>query len=149
MHVLLRGSPLFDGVLRIAGELLEVLPHDLQEMEYPCLPDRVTIAPPREAGTIKTPTIPIYIAGVNPYLCRLAGELCQGFHVHPLHTARYLKEIIIPNIVDIRGNDAVQTGDSSSIRSDYADGMRTFEVTYACQLSADRGQEIRLGSGEY
>lgn len=42
--------------------------------------------------------IPIYIAGVNERLCRLAGELCQGFHVHPFHTARYLKELVIPNI---------------------------------------------------
>ena len=42
---------------------------------------------------------------------------------------------------------AVQSGDRSGILSDYADGMRTFELTYACQLSADQGQEIRLGSG--
>ncbi len=42
--------------------------------------------------------IPIYIAGVNEGLCRLAGETCQGFHVHAFHTARYLKELIIPNI---------------------------------------------------
>ena len=49
-------------------------------------------------GSIQTPDIPIYIAGVNEGLCRLAGELCQGFHVHPFHTIRYLKELIIPNI---------------------------------------------------
>ncbi|MBL8156248.1 MAG: TIGR03617 family F420-dependent LLM class oxidoreductase [Anaerolineae bacterium] len=42
--------------------------------------------------------IPIYIAGVNEGLCRLAGELCQGFHVHPFHTTDYLKNVIIPNI---------------------------------------------------
>jgi probable F420-dependent oxidoreductase len=42
--------------------------------------------------------IPIYIAGVNDGLCRLAGELCQGFHVHAFHTPRYLRELIIPNI---------------------------------------------------
>jgi probable F420-dependent oxidoreductase len=42
--------------------------------------------------------IPIYIAGVNEGLCRLAGELCQGFHVHPFHTVRYLKELVSPNI---------------------------------------------------
>jgi myo-inositol 2-dehydrogenase / D-chiro-inositol 1-dehydrogenase len=45
--------------------------------------------------------------------------------------------------------DAVRTGDPAQIRSDYTDGLRTFEVTYACQLSADRGQEIRLGGGAY
>jgi probable F420-dependent oxidoreductase len=43
-------------------------------------------------------SIPIYIAGVNRRMCQLAGELCQGFHVHPLHTTRYLQEIISPNI---------------------------------------------------
>lgn len=42
--------------------------------------------------------IPIFIAGVNDGLCRLAGELCQGFHVHPFHTVRYMKEVIVPNI---------------------------------------------------
>ncbi len=40
--------------------------------------------------------IPIYIAGVNTGLARLAGELCDGFHVHPFHSLRYLKEVILP-----------------------------------------------------
>jgi alkanesulfonate monooxygenase SsuD/methylene tetrahydromethanopterin reductase-like flavin-dependent oxidoreductase (luciferase family) len=44
------------------------------------------------------PRIPIYIAGVNRRMCRLAGELCDGFHVHPLHTRRYLQEVICQNI---------------------------------------------------
>ncbi len=44
------------------------------------------------------PHIPIYIAGVNRLMCRLAGELCQGFHVHPLHSSRYLREVILPNV---------------------------------------------------
>lgn len=42
--------------------------------------------------------IPIFVAGVNRRMCQLAGELCEGFHVHPLHTARYLREKILPNI---------------------------------------------------
>jgi len=41
---------------------------------------------------------PVYIAGVNPLMCRLAGELCDGFHVHPMHTIKYLKEVVLPNI---------------------------------------------------
>jgi probable F420-dependent oxidoreductase len=49
-------------------------------------------------GAIDHPNIPIYIAGVNEHLCRVAGELCQGFHVHPFHTAKYLREIVLPNI---------------------------------------------------
>src|SRR6476660_3501122 len=44
------------------------------------------------------PMIPIYIAGVNTGLAKLAGELCDGFHVHPFHSLQYLKEVILPAI---------------------------------------------------
>ena len=43
-------------------------------------------------------SIPIYIAGVNTGLAKLAGELCNGFHAHPFHSLRYLKEVILPAI---------------------------------------------------
>lgn len=49
-------------------------------------------------GPIEHPDIPVYIAGVNEHLCRVAGELCQGFHVHPFHTTKYIREIVLPNI---------------------------------------------------
>jgi probable F420-dependent oxidoreductase len=49
-------------------------------------------------GPIDHPEIPVYIAGVNEQLCRVAGELCQGFHVHPFHTAKYLREVVLPNV---------------------------------------------------
>lgn len=42
--------------------------------------------------------IPIYIAGVNTGLARLAGEICEGFHAHPFHSVRYLNEVILPAI---------------------------------------------------
>ncbi len=49
-------------------------------------------------GPIEHPDVPLAIAGVGPYMSRLAGELCQGFHVHPFHTVRYLDEVVLPNI---------------------------------------------------
>lgn len=49
-------------------------------------------------GKIAHPQVPIYIAGVNPYMCRLAGELCEGFHAHPFHSATYLREAVLPHI---------------------------------------------------
>lgn len=49
-------------------------------------------------GPIDHPQIPIYIAGVNEGLAKLAGEVCEGFHVHPFHSQRYLKEVILPAI---------------------------------------------------
>ena len=49
-------------------------------------------------GAIEHPTIPIYIAGVNTGLASLAGEMCEGFHAHPFHSPRYLREVIQPAI---------------------------------------------------
>ncbi len=58
---------------------------------------RMTLMSPFfDPGPIEHPAIPIYIAGVNRRLCQLAGELCDGFHVHPFHTRRYLQERIRP-----------------------------------------------------
>ncbi len=42
--------------------------------------------------------VPIYIAGVNTGLAKLAGELCDGFHVHPFHTPQYLSQVLLPSI---------------------------------------------------
>ncbi len=50
------------------------------------------------AGPIEHPNIPIYIAGVNTGLAKLAGELCEGFHAHPFHSLKYLREVILPAI---------------------------------------------------
>jgi probable F420-dependent oxidoreductase len=49
-------------------------------------------------GPIEHPTIPIFIAGVNTGLARLAGEVADGFLVHPFHTVRYLREVLLPAI---------------------------------------------------
>jgi probable F420-dependent oxidoreductase len=53
-----------------------------------------------DPGPIANPNIPVYIAGVGPYLSRLAGELCDGFHVHPFHTTRYLDKVVLPGITE-------------------------------------------------
>ncbi|CAG1006839.1 hypothetical protein ANAEL_03462 [Anaerolineales bacterium] len=44
--------------------------------------------------------IPIYIAGVNTGLAKLAGELCEGFHAHAFNSPLYMQEVILPAIVD-------------------------------------------------
>lgn len=49
-------------------------------------------------GPISYPDIPIYIAGVNPGLARLAGELADGFVAHPFHTEAYLRQVLLPAI---------------------------------------------------
>ena len=49
-------------------------------------------------GPIEHPNIPIYIAGVNTGLAQLAGEAADGFQVHPLHSPRYLRDVLLPAI---------------------------------------------------
>ncbi|MGD9602234.1 MAG: TIGR03617 family F420-dependent LLM class oxidoreductase [Gammaproteobacteria bacterium] len=49
-----------------------------------------------QPGPLPQPDIPIYLAGVNPRMCRAAGEVADGFHVHPMHTAGYLRDVVRP-----------------------------------------------------
>ena len=39
---------------------------------------------------------PVYLAAVTPYMYGIAGEAADGVHVHPFHTARYLREVALP-----------------------------------------------------
>ena len=50
--------------------------------------------------------IPIFIAGVNPGLAKLTGEVAHGFHTHPFHSRSYLEEVIVPAI----NSGALQAG---------------------------------------
>jgi probable F420-dependent oxidoreductase len=67
--------------------------------------------------------VPIYISAVNPYNCRLVGELCDGIRMHGFNTKKYTQEVIIPAIkegaqkagrdfseIDIVGGSFVITG---------------------------------------
>jgi probable F420-dependent oxidoreductase len=49
-------------------------------------------------GPIDSPHIPVYVAAVNPYMGRLAGELCDGIFPHPICTARYMNEVLLPAV---------------------------------------------------
>ena len=51
-------------------------------------------------GRIDHPKIPVFIAGVNRYMCRMAGEVCDGLLVHPFHTPKYLREYVHPAVDD-------------------------------------------------
>jgi probable F420-dependent oxidoreductase len=47
---------------------------------------------------IAHPDIPVYISAINPYMCRLAGEVCQGLRLHAFNTREYLTSAILPNV---------------------------------------------------
>jgi len=49
-------------------------------------------------GPIDVPDPPIDIAAVSPWMLRMAGEVADGVHVHPLNTPTYLAETVVPNV---------------------------------------------------
>ena len=95
-------------------------------------------------GPIEHPEIPIYIAGVNTGLARLAGELCDGFHVHPFHTLEYVRQIVKPAIkegaekenrhpedVKLATSIFVITGETEEEVEEQREKMRTQTAFYA------------------
>src|SRR5712692_4426198 len=87
-----------------------------------------TLMPPAfNPGPIADPHVPIYIAGVNPYMCRLAGELCEGFHAHPFHSAKYLREAVLPQIEQ----GAKKTGRSQKEMAEMREKVRQQIAFYA------------------
>ena len=117
-------------------------------------------------GPIESPEVPIYVAGVNTSLARLAGELCEGFHVHPFHSPEYIRRTVQPAIAEgaQRGNrdpDEVElattvfvvTGQSGAEIEEQREEMRAqisfyaSTPTYRTVLEAHGWEEVgeRLG----
>ncbi|MEW6300028.1 MAG: LLM class flavin-dependent oxidoreductase [Thermodesulfobacteriota bacterium] len=42
--------------------------------------------------------LPIYMAAVNPYMLRVAGEVADGLAGHPCYSAQYMKEVGLPQL---------------------------------------------------
>jgi len=85
-------------------------------------------------GPIAHPAIPIYIAGVNTYMCRLAGELCDGFHIHPFHSIRYLREHLLPEV-----EEGLTTGGRT--RRDLTLSTSAFVITGANDADIERAKD--------
>jgi probable F420-dependent oxidoreductase len=47
-------------------------------------------------GPIEHPHVPIFIGGVNPYMCRLAGEVADGLLMHSLNSVTYIRTVVLP-----------------------------------------------------
>ncbi|MBW2416295.1 MAG: TIGR03617 family F420-dependent LLM class oxidoreductase [Deltaproteobacteria bacterium] len=57
-------------------------------------------------GAIEYAAPAIDVAAVGPYMLKMAGELCDGIHVHPLHSMKYLTDVVAPTVAEgaRRGN---------------------------------------------
>ena len=95
-------------------------------------------------GPIENPEVPVYVAGVNTSLARLAGELCEGFHVHPFHSPEYVRRTVQPAIsegaqrggrdadeVELATSVFVVTGQSGAQIEERREEMRTQISFYA------------------
>ena len=45
---------------------------------------------------VDNPLIPIHLAAVKPGLCRVAGEVADGVRPHPVCTADYMRDVMLP-----------------------------------------------------
>jgi len=85
-------------------------------------------------GPIPHPRIPIFIAGVNRYVCRLAGEVCDGLHVHPFNSTKYLREYVQPAVTE-----GLET--SGRARSDFTFATSTFVVVGDTEQELEQGRQ--------
>lgn len=70
------------------------IPLDFQGERY-----RLSLMVPLfDPGPIKHPDIPIHLAAVNPVMCRVAGEVADGVRPHPVCTAEYIEEVMLPAV---------------------------------------------------
>jgi probable F420-dependent oxidoreductase len=49
-------------------------------------------------GPIGVDDPPVDVAAVNPWMLRMAGEVADGVHVHPLNTPTYLRSTVLPEL---------------------------------------------------
>ncbi|MHB8439147.1 MAG: TIGR03617 family F420-dependent LLM class oxidoreductase [Acidimicrobiales bacterium] len=62
---------------------------------------RLNLLPPMwSPGPIDSPAPAIDVAAVNPWMLRMAGEVADGVHVHPLNHPAYLREVVVPEIAE-------------------------------------------------
>jgi probable F420-dependent oxidoreductase len=47
-------------------------------------------------GPIEHPDVPIFIGGVNPYMCRIAAEVADGLLMHSLNSVTYIRKVVLP-----------------------------------------------------
>ena len=49
-------------------------------------------------GPLSVPDPPVDVSAVNPWMLRMAGEVADGVHVHPLNTGVYLERTVQPEV---------------------------------------------------
>ncbi len=58
------------------------------------------ITPQWSPGPIDAPDPKVDVAAVNPWMLRMAGEVADGVHIHPLGEPGYLRRHVVPSIAE-------------------------------------------------
>ncbi len=53
-----------------------------------------------DPGPIAHPAIPIHLAAVNKFMCRVSGEVADGIRPHPVCTPSYIANVMLPAVRD-------------------------------------------------
>lgn len=51
-----------------------------------------------DPGPLEHPDIPIHLTAIGPNMCAVSGEVADGVRLHPVCTARYIDEVVLPNV---------------------------------------------------
>ncbi|MFP4512854.1 MAG: LLM class F420-dependent oxidoreductase [Acidimicrobiales bacterium] len=80
----------------------------------------------------------IFIAGVGPLMTKVAGEVCDGFLVHPFTTDAYLRDITVPALEEGMAISGRQ-------RSDFEVSLTAFVVTGTDEAEIDKAKAAARG----
>ncbi len=73
------------------------------------------ISPQWSAGPIDAPDPKVDIAAVNPWMLRMAGEVADGVHVHPLGEPGYIARHVAPKVAEGAAKSGRLTSDIAVI----------------------------------
>lgn len=73
------------------------------------------ITPLWSPGPIEAPDPKVDIAAVNPWMLRMAGEVADGVHVHPIGEPGYIARHVIPNVAEGAANSGRSPSDIAMI----------------------------------
>lgn len=79
--------------------------------------------------------VPIYISAVNKYNCRLVGEHCDGIRMHPLNTATFIRESVLPAIKEGADRAGRQLSDIDIVAN-------PFTITGETQAELEQSREL-------
>lgn len=103
------------------------------------------MVPQFNPGPIQKPSIPILVAGANPFMAQVAGEVADELGPHPICTRSYIEAVLLPAIAKGARKAGRDPGDIKiSMRSLIASGPD--EETLAKRIEAVRARVSFYGS---